>query len=151
MGEIAYRIEGIAGCVRPHILHAHSPVLNAVPALRVGRRLGIPVVYEVRPLGGESTRGTSTPSLPPKLTRWIETWVLKHADAVITVCEESRSDIVVRGIPSAKVTVIACAGSAPDARAWDAHRQAASDAPASDARDDGYSYCRVYEHLMGAV
>ncbi len=34
--------------VRPDILHAHSPVLNALPALRVGRRLGIPVVYEVR-------------------------------------------------------------------------------------------------------
>ena len=30
------------------MLHAHSPVLNALPALRVGRRLGIPVVYEVR-------------------------------------------------------------------------------------------------------
>ena len=33
---------------RPDILHAHSPVLNAIPALWVGRRLGIPVVYEVR-------------------------------------------------------------------------------------------------------
>ena len=30
------------------VLHAHSPVLNALPALRVGARLGIPVVYEVR-------------------------------------------------------------------------------------------------------
>src|SRR3954464_12257577 len=48
MGEITYRIEQIAKRIRPHILHAHSPVLNVIPALRVGRRLGIPVVYEVR-------------------------------------------------------------------------------------------------------
>jgi Glycosyl transferase 4-like domain len=50
MGEIAYRIEQVAKRVRPHILHAHSPLLNAIPALRVGRRLGIPVVYELRAL-----------------------------------------------------------------------------------------------------
>ena len=41
MGEIAHRIEQIVKRIRPHILHAHSPVLNAIPALRVGRRLGI--------------------------------------------------------------------------------------------------------------
>ena len=30
------------------ILHAHSPCLTGLAALRVGRRLGIPVVYEMR-------------------------------------------------------------------------------------------------------
>jgi hypothetical protein len=30
------------------VIQAHSPVLNGIPALRVGQRLGIPVVYEVR-------------------------------------------------------------------------------------------------------
>ena len=52
MGEIAHRIEEIAKRIRPHILHAHSPVLNAIPALRVGRRLGIP-----RGLRGEGILG----------------------------------------------------------------------------------------------
>ena len=42
------RLLDVAQRVRPHLLHAHSPVLNAIPALRVGRQLGIPVVYEVR-------------------------------------------------------------------------------------------------------
>lgn len=34
--------------VRPDILHAHSPLLNAIPAIRAGRSQGLPVVYEVR-------------------------------------------------------------------------------------------------------
>ena len=42
------RLGEVARIVKPDILHAHSPVLNAIPALRVGRSLGIPVVYEVR-------------------------------------------------------------------------------------------------------
>jgi hypothetical protein len=33
---------------RPDVIHAHSPVLNVLPAIWVGRRLGIPVVYEIR-------------------------------------------------------------------------------------------------------
>jgi len=34
--------------VQPQIMHVRSPVLNALPALRAGRRLGIPVVYPRR-------------------------------------------------------------------------------------------------------
>ncbi len=42
------RLLGVASETRPQVIHAHSPVLNALPAIRVGRKLGIPVVYEVR-------------------------------------------------------------------------------------------------------
>ncbi len=47
---------------QPDILHAHSPVLNAMPALRVGRRRGIPVVYEVRAFWEDAAvdHGTTT-------------------------------------------------------------------------------------------
>ncbi|MCK6374592.1 MAG: glycosyltransferase, partial [Zoogloea sp.] len=40
------RLEQLARELRPDVIHAHSPVLNAIPAIRVGRKLGIPVVYE---------------------------------------------------------------------------------------------------------
>jgi hypothetical protein len=33
---------------RPDLIHAHSPVLNALPSLWVGRRQRLPVVYEMR-------------------------------------------------------------------------------------------------------
>ena len=41
-----------------------------------------------------------------RLSRSLESWVLRHADAVTTICEGLRRDIVSRGIPEAKVTVI---------------------------------------------
>src|SRR5574343_1580397 len=42
------RLEQLARELRPDVIHAHSPVLNAIPAIRVGRRLRIPVVDEMR-------------------------------------------------------------------------------------------------------
>ena len=48
MFALTRRLAEVARLTRPDVLHAHSPVLNALPALWVGRRLGIPVIYEVR-------------------------------------------------------------------------------------------------------
>ena len=115
LGELALirqlerRLLQVAEQLRPNIIHAHSPVLNALPALRVGRRLGIPVVYEVRAFWEDAAVDhgtTSEGSLRYGLTRWLETRALKRAQHVFTICEGLRSDIVARGIPASKVTVI---------------------------------------------
>ena len=103
------RLLEVARQVQPHILHAHSPVLNAIPALRVGRELGIPVVYEVRAFWEDAAvdHGTTTEgSLRYRLTRRLETHALRQADHVFTICEGLRKDIAARGIPASKVTVI---------------------------------------------
>jgi len=103
------RLEQLAREMRPDILHAHSPVLNAIPALRVGRRLGIPVVYEIRAFWEDAAvdHGTTREgSLRYRLTRGLETWVLRRVDHAFTICEGLRKDIVARGIPAGKVTVI---------------------------------------------
>ncbi|MCA8944489.1 MAG: glycosyltransferase, partial [Planctomycetes bacterium] len=42
------RLAEVVHAVRPDVIHAHSPILTAIPALRVGRAAGIPVVYEIR-------------------------------------------------------------------------------------------------------
>src|SRR6476661_8917551 len=44
INALTRRLYEVAEAVRPDILHAHSPVLNALPALRVSRGLRIPVV-----------------------------------------------------------------------------------------------------------
>ena len=109
MRQLERRLFEVAAQVRPDVLHAHSPVLNALPALRVGRKLGIPVVYEVRAFWEDAAvdHGTTTEgSLRYRLTRRIETHALKHVQHVFTICEGLRSDIVARGVPSARVTVI---------------------------------------------
>ncbi|MBU1691925.1 MAG: glycosyltransferase, exosortase A system-associated [Gammaproteobacteria bacterium] len=103
------RLDEVVAQVRPDILHAHSPVLDAIPALRVGRRRNIPVVYEVRAFWEDAAvdHGTTTEgSARYRLTRAMETYAFKHADAVTCICEGLRRDIVGRGIPASKVTVI---------------------------------------------
>ena len=45
-------------------------------------------------------------SLRYRLSRTLETWVLRRADAVTTICEGLRDDIVGRGLPADRVTVI---------------------------------------------
>lgn len=109
MRQVERRLQEVAERVRPDILHAHSPVLNAMPALRVGKRLGIPVVYEVRAFWEDAAvdHGTTAEgSLRYRLTRRLETRAFKQASHVFTICEGLRSDIVARGIPASKVTVI---------------------------------------------
>ncbi|MBU0866773.1 MAG: glycosyltransferase, partial [Alphaproteobacteria bacterium] len=41
-------IEALVQQWRPDIIHAHSPVLNAIAAQRVAKRHAIPLVYEIR-------------------------------------------------------------------------------------------------------
>jgi len=109
MRQVEKRLESVVDAVRPDVLHAHSPVLNAIPALRVGRRRGIPVVYEVRAFWEDAAvdHGSTTEgSLRYRLTRRLETHALRQASHVFTICEGLRSDIAARGVPSGRITVI---------------------------------------------
>ena len=109
MKATQHRLREVAWQVRPDLLHAHSPVLNALPALRVGRELGIPVVYEVRAFWEDAAvdHGTTTEgSLRYRLSRRLETHALRRAAHVFTICEGLRQDIVRRGIPAERVKVI---------------------------------------------
>ena len=103
------RLMQVVPAIRPHVLHAHSPCLNGVAALRVGRRLGIPVVYEVRALweDGAVDHGTMRRNgWRYRAARSLETYVLRRADAVTTICGGLRREILTRGIPGSRVTVI---------------------------------------------
>lgn len=109
MQQLETRLEEVARDVRPDILHAHSPVLNALPAIKVARRLGIPVVYEIRAFWEDAAvdHGSTTEgSLRYRATRALETRAIRQVDHVFTICEGLRADIVARGIPASKVTVI---------------------------------------------
>ncbi|WP_278393446.1 TIGR04063 family PEP-CTERM/XrtA system glycosyltransferase [Sphingobium yanoikuyae] len=101
-------IESLVRQWRPDIIHAHSPVLNAMAAQRVARRHGIPLIYEIRAFWEDAAvgNGTGTDGSPRYwLTRQLETHAVRAADAVAVICEGLRSDLVARGIDSAKITV----------------------------------------------
>jgi len=103
------RLEEVVERVKPDLLHAHSPVLNAIPALRVGRRHRLPVVYEVRAFWEDAAVDLGTArewGVRYRLSRALETYALKRADAVTCICEGLRVEIVARGIRADKVTVI---------------------------------------------
>jgi PEP-CTERM/exosortase A-associated glycosyltransferase len=109
MRATTQRLEQVARLVRPSVLHAHSPALNAIPALSVGRRLTIPVVYEVRAFWEDAAadQGTSPEGgVRYGLTRALETFALRRAGQITTICEGLKRDIVARGIPEERVTVI---------------------------------------------
>ena len=109
MKQLETRLEEVANEVRPDIIHAHSPVLNAFPAIKVARKLGIPVVYEIRAFWEDAAvdHGTTTEgSLRYRATRRLETRAIQQVDHIFTICEGLRSDIAARGIPAGKVTVI---------------------------------------------
>lgn len=109
MQSTTRRLLDLARDCRPQILHAHSPVLDAIPALRVGNALSLPVVYEVRAFWEDAAvdHGTTTQgSARYRATRALESYALRRADAVTVICEGLRKDIVERGIPAEKITVI---------------------------------------------
>ena len=109
MQRTAARIEDIVRARRPDLIHAHSPVLNALPALQVGRRHRIPVVYEVRAFWEDAAvdHGTARDGgVRYRLSRAVETYALKRAQAVTTICEGLRKDIIARGVSAERVTVI---------------------------------------------
>lgn len=107
--QLTGRLVEVAEHEKPDIIHAHSPALNGVAAIRAGSRLGVPVVYEVRGFWEDAavSHGTSREGgLRYRLTRAMETWALKRADAVTCICEGIRGDLIDRGIPPEKITMV---------------------------------------------
>ena len=106
---LAQRIAEVIEKEQPDILHAHSPALNGLAALKANKKYNLPVVYECRAFWEDAAvdHGTSKEfGIRYKLTRALESKVFKDVDAVTTICEGLRSDIVQRGLPESKVTVI---------------------------------------------
>jgi len=108
ISDLDRRLHDVIDEVGPAILHAHSPALNALSALRAGRRHRLPVVYEMRSLWEDATGGgtNGTNGLRYRATRFLEDRALRGADAVTTICQGLRKDITARGIPREKITVI---------------------------------------------
>jgi glycogen(starch) synthase len=107
--ELSRRMHEVIRLTRPDVLHAHSPALNALAALRVGRRLGIPVVYEIRAFWEDAAADHGNGrigGLRYRLSRALETYVVRRADAVTTICEGLRADIEARGVSPDRITVI---------------------------------------------
>jgi glycogen synthase len=106
VAAFARRIEAVARKWRPDVLHAHSPVLDAMAAQRVADRLDLPLVYEIRAFWEDAAVGNGTGregSLKYRATRALETRAVRKADAVAVICDGLKRDLVARGIDPAKI------------------------------------------------
>ncbi len=109
MAALGRRIREIIDLEKPDILHAHSPILNALPALWVGRKQGIPIVYEIRAFWEDAAVDHHTyrqGSWKYNLVKAMETWVCRKVDQVAVLCSGLRDDLVKRGISPDKLTVV---------------------------------------------
>ena len=109
IGALARAIERVARDWKPEVLHAHSPALNGLAAIRAGRTLGIPVVYEIRAFWEDAAVENGTgrdQSLKYRLTRELENRAVAGADAVFTICKGLREDLVARGHNGGKIGIM---------------------------------------------
>ena len=103
------RLDDLIAAEHPDLLHAHSPVLDAWPALGAGRRFGLPVVYEVRGFWEDAAvdHGTTREgALRYRASRFAETLALRRADAVTAICQGLADEIAARGVPRERITLI---------------------------------------------
>jgi PEP-CTERM/exosortase A-associated glycosyltransferase len=94
MGALRSRISTAIQEWKPDLLHVHSPVLCAMPALDAAGPL--PVVYELRDLWenasvdrGKFAQGSSM----YRLAQVLEERAVCRADAVVTICQALRDEI----------------------------------------------------------
>ncbi|MCW8834180.1 MAG: glycosyltransferase, exosortase A system-associated [Colwellia sp.] len=109
IGPMVKRILEVIEIEKPDVIHAHSPALNGLAALKAGRKSGLPVVYEIRAFWEDAAVDHGTckeDDLRYRLTRKMETHVVKHANAVTTICQGLKTDLIGRGFPEDKFTVI---------------------------------------------
>ena len=102
--------ERLVARVRPRALHAVSNHLNAAVAMELGRRHGLPVVYEVRGFLEDSwlSRDPAHRATDDfyRLTRDLETRRMREADAVVTLGEAMRAEIAGRGVDPGRIITV---------------------------------------------
>lgn len=108
IAAFARRIDHVVRRFRPDILHAHSPVIDPLAAMRASRKHGIPLLYEIRAFWEDAAVGNGTGregSWKYRLTRALETFAARRADAVAVICDGLKRDLVARGIDADKIMV----------------------------------------------
>jgi len=108
IASLAGAIDRLCGEWRPDLIHAHSPALCGLAAARVAKAREIPLVYEIRAFWEDAAaaNGTSDGMVKYWLSRRLENRVIAQADAVVTICKGLRDDLVARGVPAARLTVV---------------------------------------------
>ena len=99
----------VVEAVRPAVLHPASDYVNALVALELGRRYGLPVVYEVRgfPEVLQSRWSGSRSTLERSVwRREVEADCWRAADRIVTLAEVMKRRVVAHGVDPDRVVVV---------------------------------------------
>lgn len=94
---------------RVDVIHAHSSYANAYAALPAARHLGVPLVYEVRTLWGESAvveDGWRADSWKHRMIWRFELGAMQRADLVVPIAQGIRDELAGRGVPADKLRIV---------------------------------------------
>ncbi len=106
---LAEKIDGVIDHHKVDVLHAHSPLLCGMAAERVGRKLSLPVVYEIRAFWEDAAVSSGKcreGDLRYVVTRYLETLVCMRADKIVAICEGIKEDLIARKISTEKIAVV---------------------------------------------
>ena len=108
--DFAWLASGVVHAERPAILHAASGLRGydmALVGLALRARHDLPLVYEVRSFLETSWSGREGAELAEisRRRQAAETRAMTEADAVVTIAEAMREDVVARGVPPERVFV----------------------------------------------
>ncbi len=108
INTLAQRIETIVLEAKPDLIQTHSPMFNALAAVKVGKKYNIPVAYEVRALWEDAavdTGKTQEGSLKYRLIKTIEQTAFQKVNAISCICQGLKNDLIKRGIAEDKIFV----------------------------------------------
>lgn len=94
---------------KPDIIHAHSSYTNGHAANYVSKITGIPSIYELRSLWGESAvveDGLSPNSLKYKMVWNLELKAMKQANRVVPISQGIKDAIIKKGIDPDKIDIL---------------------------------------------
>ena len=103
---MARRLEQVAHVFKPDVIHAHSPVFNGQAAVKVARRLGLPVLYHIRAFWEDDAvvKGKfGDGSFIYRKAQQAETAVAKSVDRLVCICGGLRDEMIRRGVPGERI------------------------------------------------
>jgi len=102
-------IKAIARKEKPDIIHSHSSYLNGIRAAQAARQLGMPSVFEVRGLWGDTAvanKNITRGSWKYKFVTHMEFKAMKRSDGVVTIARSLKNHLIQNGIDAQKIWVV---------------------------------------------
>ena len=91
------------------VIHAHTPYRVGIPSMNVAKKLGKKFVYEMRGMWEETAVANGRwkrNGLAYSRFRRLENKVLRSADSIVAISNELKQDLLVRGIPENRITIV---------------------------------------------